>query len=463
MRSTSFGRRGWRWPASVFVVAVGASLTLVAGIAPASPVTPPPPASTIVDGPAADAVTNAASITFAYTNTQSGVGFQCAIDSGTYASCPTEGKTYTELGDGSHTFKVAATAGDSDRGAADTRTFVLDRTAPTITVTGPAEGATLNADAWSAVCTNAPGLCGTATDAHGVAKVSVAIRQTSTGRYWTGAAFTTDAVTYLDATGTTTWALSVPARPSDGGYTASIRAFDTLGNATALAGPVGRTFSVDTAGPSVVEWGDVPDTLTTRTTARITWFATGILSETPTYTFQCKLDVFLYRACASPFSATKLKSGQHCLLVKAIDSAGNAGEPAQTCWSVVLDSGFKVTGNLGGTLTPGVAATVDLVIDNPFAFEIKIVGVTTVVAATTTKAAQDVPGCNGVENFEVTRQLEATSVAIVVPARSTKTLSELGVASTRWPEVTMRALDTEQSACMGTTIQLQYAGSALQP
>ncbi len=43
--------------------------------------------------------------------------------------------------------------------------------------------------------------------------------------------------------------------------------------------------------------------------------------------FQCKLDRKPFTVCTAKFKAKKLKPGQHVLVVKAVDAAGNA-DPA---------------------------------------------------------------------------------------------------------------------------------------
>lgn len=463
MRSMSFGPRKLRVALSALVMAVGAVTSGLAQVASGAPTTPAPPAPTITAGPTANATTNAASLTFTYANTQVGVAFQCSMDSEAFAPCDAAGITYTTLADGAHTFKVASTAGDSLLSAQASRTFTLDRSAPTIVATGPAERAVMNAAGWAAACTNAPGICGTATDANTITKVQVALRQTLTGKFWNGTAFAANTIQYFDATGTATWSYSMPTLPADGGYTWSIRAFDDIGNATELATPVQLNVSVDTADPSAIVWGDVPDALTTRTTARITFSATSLNDVGQTITFLCRLDAFLYRDCQSPYSIVKLKPGQHCFSVKPKDEAGNEGPAAQTCWTVVLDSGFKVSGETTGVLSPGATSPVNLSIQNPFTFPIKIVEVGTTLGVTTKRGSADEPACNGTTNFEVSKQLEAVSAAIVVPAQSTKSLSELGVAQNRWPTITMKDLNVDQGACQGVRLTLQYAGLATEP
>ncbi len=80
-----------------------------------------PPAPTITSGPSGTVASSSAS--FTYTDTQAGVTFQCKLDTGNFAVCPTAGTSYTALADGPHTFSVAAKATGSPLGAATSRTL----------------------------------------------------------------------------------------------------------------------------------------------------------------------------------------------------------------------------------------------------------------------------------------------------------------------------------------------------
>ena len=89
---------------------------------------PAPPAPTITGQPANP--TTQTSATFAFTG-QSGVMFQCKLDSGAFAAC-TSPKPYTGLAAGSHTFQVRAVAGGKTSGATS-YTWSIDQVAPTVT------------------------------------------------------------------------------------------------------------------------------------------------------------------------------------------------------------------------------------------------------------------------------------------------------------------------------------------
>jgi hypothetical protein len=126
------------------------------------------------------------------------------------------------------------------------RTFTIDRTAPTVVTTFPVSGATYGTASWNAGCTSR--ICGTAADVgSSVASVSVSVRQGS-GNYWNGTAFASATEVLLPATGTTSWNLAFPASnfPADGSYTVRAVATDLAGNTATTS----TTFVMDVTRPS---------------------------------------------------------------------------------------------------------------------------------------------------------------------------------------------------------------------
>jgi hypothetical protein len=94
-----------------------------------------PPVPTITSGPTG--LTNQTSATFSFTDSEAGVSFQCKLDSGSYAACASP-KTYTGLGNGSHTFSVQALDAAGNVSTAASRTWTVDTTPPPKpSVTGP--------------------------------------------------------------------------------------------------------------------------------------------------------------------------------------------------------------------------------------------------------------------------------------------------------------------------------------
>ena len=84
----------------------------------------------------------AASASFKYSDTLSGVTFQCALDSSSYSSCSSSGVTYTLSSSGSHTFSVKAQSGSATSAAAS-YTWTVKTPAPSI-VSEPANPVALS-------------------------------------------------------------------------------------------------------------------------------------------------------------------------------------------------------------------------------------------------------------------------------------------------------------------------------
>jgi len=93
------------------------------------------PAVTITDGPAAVSSTSSASFSY---SSRDGASFECRLDDGPFVACPGTGtgeQSYDDLAEGSHRFSIRAH--DEVPGLVASRSFRLDRTAPTITIVQP--------------------------------------------------------------------------------------------------------------------------------------------------------------------------------------------------------------------------------------------------------------------------------------------------------------------------------------
>jgi hypothetical protein len=87
----------------------------------------PPPAASLLTGPAALVKTRAATFTFA--GSANAARFLCRLDGGAAAEC-TSPATYTGLANGTHTLEVHAEDSGGDAGPAVTWTWKVDATAP---------------------------------------------------------------------------------------------------------------------------------------------------------------------------------------------------------------------------------------------------------------------------------------------------------------------------------------------
>jgi hypothetical protein len=111
---------------------------------------------------------------------------------------------------------------------------------------------------------------------------------------------------------------------------------------------------------------------------------------------------------------------------------------------------FRLSGSAHQLLAPGVSAPINVAIANPNHGTLRVTRLTVRVSGTST------PGCS-TGNFSVTQF--SGSYPITVPANSTRTLSQLGIAQAFRPKITMRDLPVNQDICKNTTITLGYSGA----
>ena len=350
---------------------------------------PPPPVPNITSSPAS--LTNATTASFHYTGA-SGSSFLCSLDGSNFKSCPASGITYSNLSSGNHTFKVEAQFGSGTPSAPATFSWLLDRTPPTVNITFPGNGGQFNAAGWSAGCSPV-GLCGTASDPSGVQSVSVAIRQESSGKYWNGSSFSSSAMVFNAAVGTTSWKYAM-VRPPDGKYTLSVRATDNLGNAILTTNCKSASFTIDTVPPAAPVITSKPSNPTKDTSPSFQFTDTTYPS-----TFFCRLDSGAVTVCTNhpdhhgqslergSITYNHVSPGAHCFYVYAVDPAGNVGPTTSSCWTITGDHvNFVISGNVAQPLSPGVTKPLTVTVFNPnsSALTIPINGIS--VAVSTTKA-----------------------------------------------------------------------------
>jgi hypothetical protein len=109
---------------------------------------------------------------------------------------------------------------------------------------------------------------------------------------------------------------------------------------------------------------------------------------------------------------------------------------------------YTISGNAASTVVPGRSTGIDLSFDNPN-------GVDVVVSAGTIHVAIRSPrrACPAASNFQVVHTL---TVLVSIPARTKKTLSELGVTPRDWPRIKMLTTPFTQDGCAGMTYSLRY-------
>ncbi len=230
--------------------------------------------------------------------------------------------------DGQYTVHVRARDDAQNTETGPSRTFRIDNTAPSSTVTFPASAGNYNVAGWDAGCTG-PGLCGSHSDAgSGVQGVEVSIRQGG-GNYWDGSGFTSASEVWNAASlAAGNWSLALPASsfPADGSYSVRVRASDAAGNGEA---PSSRSFVFDSTEPET----SIDSTMADPTSSTSASF--DFSADEPGSTFECSIDGGPWSACTSPKGYTGLADGGHTFEVRATDVAGNTdGNPASFSWTV---------------------------------------------------------------------------------------------------------------------------------
>jgi hypothetical protein len=371
--------------AAVVLAALATWITLASA---ASGVTEP----TITAHPAE--LTNQTSASFAYSDSQAGVTFQCQLDGAGFTACPSAGITYTGLEAGGHSFKVRAVSGTKTSPAAVFK-WTVDTTPPSTTLTFPSEGGAYGASGWHCPSSSTAGICGKAKDAQGVSSVVVSIRQGS-GNWWGGSAFDKTSETFnaatLDAPGSNTpgWSYSFNLPPA-GTYTVHVRATDQAGNTTPAASQSSATFTIKTSAPPAPTINSGPEAETTSKSATF-----AFSDSQPGVTFLCAKDNHTFAACSSPKTYGSVSIAAHTFYVEARDATGNVSPASSYSWTVI--KGFVIEGNVAGLLYPGVSQPLHLTITNPNSKAIVITSLSVNVKSGSTKA-----GCDGPTNLQVTQ------------------------------------------------------------
>jgi len=247
--------------------------------------------------------------------------FMCALNGGTPFACPASfTPTLADLPtDGGQTYAITA-ASDNVGNAATvpvTRSFTLDRAAPSLSVSGgPAEGTTV---------------------AGAVAAFSIMMSDVTNGSIGCTIAKDGGAATNISpfpqtytAPGTTTYPCA-PGTLTTGSYVVTITAVDAVGT-MAHTSTHTRTFIVDATPPSFAL--TTPTSPSTNTTPTLTFTVT----DTTTTTAQYKIDAGSLVACASTTSCTTtaLAEGSHTITVRVTDALGLFTE--HTTGSFIVDT-----------------------------------------------------------------------------------------------------------------------------
>jgi hypothetical protein len=339
------------------------------------------------------------------------VGGSCWTGSGdTYtATCPnyvavTSGTTNWSLtvpnsdltaGD---SYSVTAQATDSYANVAtsSTVTFTYAMTLPTVIITYPVHGSNVCACGYTGKIT------GTASSNSGsgtsITAVSVAIENTTTGKWWNGTSFSATSQTYVAASGTTSWTLALAGSSLSTGDTYSVvaKATDSLGN-VGSSSPVSFTYCLKTSPPIVtITYPVNKTTYGTNWTGSITGTASAGAGATITKTsvaventetskwwngtsFGATAQSFVTASGTTswslPLARVNLTSGDtYSVIAKATDSLGYVGTSSTVSFTYCVNTapptvtitypvdattyGTNWTGKITGTASAGAGASI---------------------------------------------------------------------------------------------------------
>jgi large repetitive protein len=385
------------------------ALTLLGALLAAGPAAaksdPAPPAPTIRSAPPARAAATTASFSFA--DSKAGVSFQCSLDGAAFSAC-TSPKSYSSLGQGSHTFRVKAVSGASASGVTS-YSWVVD------TVPPPAP--------W---ILDEPSNPSRSTDARFLfvdAELDASYLCRLDGGAWDSCLV---AKSY--------------SRLSQGSHTFSVKARDAAGN---VGGSTSFTWTVDSVAPPKPVLTQKPADPAPSTSASFAW-----TDAEPGAAFQCRLDGSDWTSCASPRSVTVSGNGTHQFAVRARDAAGNVSDATSYSWKVAQSAAFTVSGAPDGLLAPGVWRTLPLQISNPNNFTIYVTSLTVAVASSPA-------GCAAATNLELQQAPLSSTQTVAVPANGRAT-----VPAALRPRLRLKNLPVNQDACKRSTFGLAYGGSA---
>ena len=215
--------------------------------------------------------------------------------------------------DGTYTAQASQSSESGHSGLSTAGTFTVDTVAPLVTLTAPANGATLYNDK--------PTLSGAAGIATGDS-MAVTVKVYS-GSSASGTPVETLPVTALGSA----WTAISTSTLSEGTYTAEAEQSDGAAN---LGKSAPSTFKVTTTPPIT--------TITSAPSGRIPIGEVSISfnANEPGSTFQCSLDGWSYASCTSPYVIKTPPAGPHSFLVKATNESGfTTTTAASASWSSV--------------------------------------------------------------------------------------------------------------------------------
>jgi uncharacterized membrane protein len=157
-------------------------------------------------------------------------------------------------------------------------------------------------------------------------------------------------------------------------------------------------------------------------------------------------------------SAANAQEGSYTLQARGTGLIGTVSTTrfASLGLNVEKTKTLQVSGDLPADLGPGDEQSLDLSLENPHNFPVRIYDISVAIEEGTSA-----PACSGGRNYRV-HQIAASRYqpGLWIPANSTRTLSQLGVAEADQPRIEMLNLPEDQDACKDAELALQYVGTA---
>jgi hypothetical protein len=249
----------------------------------------PPPTPSIDTKPTNPSGSGSATFTFSSSGASS---YSCQLDDGGFADCSSGSKSYSALGDGSHTFEVVAADALGNQSGAAVYAWAVDTKAPPPPKieTAPANPSGSSGGSFT--------FSDTEEAAFRCQLDGGAFSDCSSGSF-----------TYSGL--------------ADGSHTFGVKAVDKAGNESAVTS---YTWTIDTTQP-IVTFTDKPPLITNQKTASFSFAAD------PGSTYECSLDGAAFAACTSPQLYPLLPDGTHTFAVQATH-LGNTGPPAEYTWTI---------------------------------------------------------------------------------------------------------------------------------
>ena len=277
-----------------------------------------PPMVTITS-PDDGAVLDADSVTVEWTVTDQDADVEVRLDGGEWQATTDDSMTFSDLDDGEHTVDVRATGLTGSSSTASV-TFIVstDNTAPTVSITSPANG---SSHASTSVTVNWSASDG---DGSGIALVEIKL---DAGSF---APVTTNTRTFTNL--------------SEGAHNVTIRVTDSADN----VGEATVTFMVDTMAPTVTITSPEVGWETTESAVTITWTCSDVGCGVNRIEVRLDDGSYVSVGLVSERTFEELATGEHTVDVRVFDKAGNSNEASVTF--TVAEDGGGVSGLLIGVV-----------------------------------------------------------------------------------------------------------------